>query len=281
MGHGRPRRNAEAASLASRLVLVLNAQRYRHETAMQHDLWLNNPRCVRLHLSSIRASDTATKSVKGVARMFNKFAMATKEKLANLQCASLQYRPRAPGFIAFGGSPAPRSCSLDVCALISPRLDPAHHRLVPHDRVLGVEAVVVLSGEVEHLGRHTCRRHAVRMRVAPCLRARSWQARLTAALQRGESGDALRLDEPKVLGAVDDKRRRLPLVHLGGRRASHVGARGFLGSRLERSAAEFMLPREDRDRSVDLAGAARAESPSHGSRPASNASMKKSSSVEK
>ena len=64
---------------------------------------------------------------------------------------------------------------------------------MPHDRVLRVEAVVVLARQVEHLGRHA------------------------AALQGRERGDALRLDEAEVLGAVDDERRRLPLVHLGRR----------------------------------------------------------------
>ena len=63
---------------------------------------------------------------------------------------------------------------------LSPRLDPPHHGLVPDDAVLRVQAVVVLAGEIQHLARHA------------------------APLQRRESGDALRLHEPKVLGAVDD-----------------------------------------------------------------------------
>ena len=72
---------------------------------------------------------------------------------------------------------------------------------MPYDAVLWIQAVVVLAGKVEHF----------RGDAAP--------------LQRGERRDAFRLDETKVLGAVDDQRGRLPLLHLGRRRAAHVGAR--------------------------------------------------------
>ena len=41
-----------------------------------------------------------------------------------------------------------------VLLLLGPRLDPAQHGLVPHDRVLRVEAVVVLARQVEHLAGH-------------------------------------------------------------------------------------------------------------------------------
>jgi hypothetical protein len=77
--------------------------------------------------------------------------------------------------------------SLTAIPSLSPRLDPSHHGLVPHDAVLRVQAVVVLAGQIQHLARHA------------------------APLQCGEGGDALPSAHAKcyVTTRELDRKRRI------------------------------------------------------------------------